>query len=66
LYNPAASIENLRFNSSAAPDMKSKMSLFDCETGIYSDLKFKVMPDKSIEIDQLKFQPKGNVILIWE
>jgi hypothetical protein len=66
LYNPAASIESLRFNSSAAPDMKSKMSLFDCETGKYSDLKFKVMSDKSTEIDQLKMQPKGNVILIWE
>jgi len=46
--------------------MKSKMILFDCETGRYSDLKFKVLPDKSIDINQLKLQPAGNVILIWE
>lgn len=66
LYNPAVTIENIRFNSTVAPGMKSKMSLFDCETGRYSDLIFKVLPDKGIEIDQIKLQPKGNVILVWE
>jgi hypothetical protein len=66
LYNSTVTSENIWFNSSVAPGMKSKMILFDCETGRYSDLKFKVLPDKSIDIDQLKLQPAGNVILIWE
>jgi hypothetical protein len=66
LYNSSAQNESIQFISSLIPDSKSKMSLFDCETGRYADLKFELMPDKSIKLNQIQLHPKENVILIWE
>ena len=66
LHNSSAQNESIQFISSMAPDSKGKMSIFDCETGRYADLKFALMPDKSIKIDQIQLKPKENAILIWE
>ncbi|MFZ4546317.1 MAG: DUF5060 domain-containing protein [Bacteroidales bacterium] len=66
LYNSSAQNESIQFISSLIPDSKSKMSLFDCETGRYADFKFELMPDKSIKLNQIQLHPKENVILIWE
>ena len=66
LHNSSAQNESIQFISSMVPDSKSKMSIFDCETGRYADLKFALMPDKSIKIDQIQLKPKENAILIWE
>ena len=49
-----------------APKRKAGLSLFDCETGKYSSLKFSALPDKSLNIDLIELPSKGNAILILE
>jgi len=66
LYNSGETFEGLQLGAVEAPKAKTKMCLFDCETGKYSSVRFSTMPDKSLRIDQLKFPSKGNTILILE
>jgi hypothetical protein len=66
LYNSTATNESIRLTGINMDKKQGILNLFDCETGKYSTTKFEEMPDKSIKIDQLKLQPKGDVILSWE
>jgi hypothetical protein len=66
LYNSTASDKSVRLTDIDMPKNKGNLMLFNTETGKFSSAKFEVMPDKSINIDQLKLQPKGDVIISWE
>jgi hypothetical protein len=65
LYNASATEENIRLTGLKPNKKKGKLTLFNTETGRYSSAKFEIMPDQSLKIDQLKLQPKGDMILIW-
>lgn len=66
LYNSTPTEESISLTEIKMSKNKGNMTLFNTETGKYSSAKFEVLPDKSIKIDQLKLQPKGDVILSWE
>jgi len=66
LYNSGEICEGIQLSGIEKPNGKTKMSLFDCETGKYNSLKFAVTPDKKIKIDQIKLASKGNTILMLE
>jgi hypothetical protein len=66
LYNPGEKLEGIQLSGMEAPKRKAKLSLFDCETGKYSGLKFSVLPDKSLKIDPIELPVKSNTILILE
>jgi hypothetical protein len=66
LYNSTATNESIRLTGIKMSKNKGNLTLFNTETGKYSSAKFMVMPDESIKIDQLKLQPKGDIILSWE
>ena len=65
LYNSGENNDGIQLSGMEAPKSKAKMSLFDCETGKISNLKFSVMPDKSLKIDQIKLPSKSNSIIMW-
>jgi hypothetical protein len=66
LYNSTATDEAILLTGIKMDKTKGNLNLFDCETGKNSTTRFEVMPDKSIKIDQLKLQPKGDMIISWE
>jgi hypothetical protein len=64
LYNSGSASESIQLTEIDTPKKNLKMSCFDGETGKYCEVKFVVVPDKSIKIVQMMLQPKGNLILI--
>jgi hypothetical protein len=66
VYNSGEPFEGIQLSGTEVSKGKVRMKLFDCETGKYNNLKYSVMPDNSLKIDQLKFPSKGNTILILE
>jgi hypothetical protein len=66
VYNSTATEEIVRLTEIKMSKNMGNLTLFNTETGKYCSAKFEVMPDKSIKIDQLKLQPKGDIIISWE
>ncbi|MHC1775237.1 MAG: DUF5060 domain-containing protein [Lentimicrobium sp.] len=66
LYNASEVSESIQFSGISKLNTNNQVNCFDCETGNYSTLSFTVLPDKTMITDQLKLQPKGDVILIFD
>jgi hypothetical protein len=66
LYNTNTSVENIVIKKIEKIKTKGNLQYFDCETGKYNQASYKIMPDKSVQIETLKLQPNADVILIWE
>ena len=65
VYNSGDKTESIKLNLSVLPKSNTKMQYFDCETGKYNPAKYTALPDKKLQIENLKLHPKGDIILIW-
>jgi len=66
LYNPTKTNSGIEFTMSETPKESGEMQLFNCETGSYKRIKFKVGTDNSVQVNGIKLQGGMDVILIFD
>ena len=64
--NLTETTSGIGFSMNETPEKKSKMQLFNCETGTYLPVKYKVGSDHTIQVKGTKLQGGIDIILIWE